>query len=96
MTGQRSASRSTKAQRRRSDNTLKQEKKMDSKLKNALYERYTRSCRPQYFASWAKPKASELNILRHRHLGGNQEVIWDIAKDNGKAADHIEMAGFYA
>ena len=50
----------------------------------------------QYFASWAKPKASELNILRHRHLGGNQEVIWDIAKDNGKAADHIEMAGFYA
>lgn len=27
---------------------------------------------------------------------GNQEVIWDIAKDNGKAADHIEMAGFYA
>ena len=96
MTGQRSASRSTKAQRRRSDNTLKQEKKMDSKLKNALYVRYTRSCRPQYFASWAKPKASELNILRHRHLGGNQEVIWDIAKDNGKAADHIEMAGFYA
>ncbi len=48
---------------------------MDDKLKNALYERYTRSCRPQYFASWAKPKASELNILRHRHLGGNQEVI---------------------
>lgn len=48
---------------------------MDSKLKNALYVRYTRSCRPQYFASWAKPKASELNILRHRHLGGNQEVI---------------------
>lgn len=67
---------------------------MDDKLKNALYERYTRSCRPQYFASWAKPKASELNILRHRHLGGNQEVVWDIAKDNGKAADHIEMAGF--
>lgn len=61
---------------------------MDDKLKNALYERYTRSCRPQYFASWAKLKASELNILRHRHLGGNQEVIWDIAKDNGKAADH--------
>ena len=48
---------------------------MDDKLKNALYARYTRSCRPQYFASWAKPKASELNILRHRHLGGNQEVI---------------------
>ena len=69
---------------------------MDDKLKNALYERYTRSCRPQYFASWAKPKASELNILRHRHLGGNKEVIWDIAKDSGKAADHIEMAGFYA
>lgn len=66
---------------------------MDSKLKNAFYVRYTRSCRPQYFAS---SKASELNILRHRHLGGNQEVIWDIAKDNGKAADHIEMAGFYA
>ena len=69
---------------------------MDDKLKNALYVRYTRSCRPQYFASWAKPKASELNILRHRHLGGNQEVIWDIAKDSGKATDHIEMAGFYA
>lgn len=69
---------------------------MDDKLKNALYERYTRSCRPQYFASWAKPKASELNILRHRHLDGNQEVIWGIAKDNGKAVDHIEMAGFYA
>ena len=63
---------------------------MDSKLKNALYVRYTRSCRPQYFASWA------LNILRHRHLGGNQDVIWNIAKDSGKAADHIEMAGFYA
>ena len=69
---------------------------MDDKLKNALYERYTRSCRPQYFALWAKPKVSELNILRHRHLGGNQEVIWDIAKDSGKAVDHIEMAGFYA
>ena len=97
MTGQRSASRSTKAQRRRSDNTLKQEKKNGRQTqKRSLYVRYTRSCRPQYFASWAKPKASELNILRHRHLGGNQEVIWDIAKDSGKAADHIEMAGFYA
>lgn len=70
MTGQRSASRSTKAQRRRSDNKLKQEKKMDSELKNALYVRYTRSCRPQHFASLAKPKASELNMLRHRHLVG--------------------------
>ena len=62
---------------------------MNDKLKNALYVRYTRSCRPQYFASWAKPKASELNILRHRHLGGNQEVIWDIAKDSGKQKKKI-------
>ncbi|MEE0480158.1 MAG: hypothetical protein UDW72_07965 [Acutalibacteraceae bacterium] len=43
---------------------------MDSELKNALYVRYTRSCRPQHFASLAKPKASELNMLRHRHLAG--------------------------
>ncbi len=53
---------------------------MDSELKNALYVRYTRSCRPQHFASLAKPKASELNMLRHRHLAGIKEVIWDIAK----------------
>ena len=43
---------------------------MNDKLKNALYVRYTRSCRPQHFASLAKPKASELNMLRHRHLAG--------------------------
>lgn len=64
------------------------------KIKNKFFEFFTSSLRPVSFASWAKPKASELNLKRTRHLGENSEVIWDMGSDGFGISDHIEMSGF--
>lgn len=64
-------------------------------IKDKLFEFFSSSVRPCPFASWAKPKQTELNIKRTRTLGENSEVIWDIGADGANVSDHIEMAGYY-
>lgn len=65
-------------------------------MKNRIYNIYNQSFRPQSFASWAKPKNSDLSVPRKRYLNNENEVVWDISGENGKCADHIEMSGFFA
>lgn len=61
-----------------------------------IFTLYANLAKPQSFASWAKPKAEELNIPRKRFLNDDNEVVWNIGEEKGKCADHIEMAGFYS
>lgn len=65
-------------------------------MRKKMYELHSDLFRPSPFAAWAKPKKKDLNILRTKHLGDNNEVIWQIKKDGVNTADHIEMSGFYA
>ncbi|MDE5671543.1 MAG: hypothetical protein K2I14_08830, partial [Eubacterium sp.] len=65
-------------------------------MMNKLYELYALFLKPQSFASWAKPKAKDLNIPRKRYLNDYNAVVWNIGKETGSCADHIEMAGFYS
>ena len=65
-------------------------------MSNKLYTLYANLMKPQSFASWAKPKAEDLNIPRKRYLNDNGEVVWNIGEEKEKCADHIEMAGFYS
>lgn len=65
-------------------------------IKDKLFEFFSSSVRPCPFASWAKPKQTELNIKRTRTLSEKNEVIWDIGADGVNISDHIEMSGFYA
>lgn len=64
---------------------------MDLKYKLSGESRYR-----EIFASWARPKKSDIHIPRKRFLGSNQEVVWKIGDEAGECADHIEMSGFYA
>ncbi len=52
--------------------------------------------KPKSFASWAKPKAEDLNVPRKRYLNDNNEVVWNIGTEKECCADHIEMSGFYS
>ncbi|MDE5605439.1 MAG: hypothetical protein K2I73_07640, partial [Eubacterium sp.] len=65
-------------------------------MSNKLYTLYANLMKPQSFASWAKPKAEDLNIPRKRNLNEANEVVWNIGEEKESCADHIEMAGFYA
>ncbi|MDE5983926.1 MAG: hypothetical protein K2H13_01555 [Eubacterium sp.] len=65
-------------------------------IKQKLYSMHDFLLRPMPFASWAKPKASEINAHRTRFLGDDNEVVWNIKKDGYSVSDHIEMAGFLA
>ncbi|MDE5996072.1 MAG: hypothetical protein K2G56_04065, partial [Eubacterium sp.] len=65
-------------------------------MMNKLYTLYANLTKPQSFASWAKPKAEDLNIPRKRYLNNQNEVVWKIGEEKEKCADHIEMAGFYS
>nr|MDE6659545.1 hypothetical protein [Eubacterium sp.] len=65
-------------------------------MSNTLHTLYVNAMKPQSFASWAKPKAEDLNIPRKRYLNEANEVVWNIGEEKGSCADHIEMAGFYA
>lgn len=65
-------------------------------MSNKIYELFSAVLRPASFASWARPKASDLNIPRKRFLNDNNEVVWNIGDESCACADHIEMAGFYA
>ena len=65
-------------------------------MRKKMYELHSDLFRPSPFAAWAKPKKADLNIARTKHLGDNNEVIWQIKKDGVNTADHIEMSGFYA
>lgn len=69
---------------------------MKSNFKQKLYCFHDSSLRPKPFASWARPRASQLNDKRSRSLGNNKEVIWNIKNDGCNVSDHIEMAGFYS
>lgn len=65
-------------------------------MMNKLYELYANLMKAQSFASWAKPKAEDLNIPRKRYLNDHNEVVWNIGEEKNECADHIEMAGFYS
>ncbi len=65
-------------------------------MSNKIYELFSAVLCPASFASWARPKASDLNIPRKRFLNDNNEVVWNIGDESCACADHIEMAGFYA
>lgn len=69
---------------------------MGSNINKSLYNIHEKIFKPKPFASWARPKANELNIRRTRTLGTDKEVIWDIKADGGNCSDHIEMAGFFS
>lgn len=44
-------------------------------MRKKMYELHSDLFRPSPFAAWAKPKKKDLNILRTKHLGDNNEVI---------------------
>lgn len=55
---------------------------------------YANLLKPKSFASWAKPKAEDLNVPRKRYLNDNNEVVWNIGTEKNAAQIILKCPAF--